>query len=89
MKVKLSDDIIKTIINKSTSSETVSLYLQFLLFKKLKLSPKNSGLFGMHLANIFKKIGQEKYFPIVYGDLNLERFPWREVIEENGLSKFK
>ena len=89
LRVKLSEDIINNIIEKSTSPETVSLYLQFLLFKKLNLSPKNSGLFGMHLANIFKKIGQEKYFPIVYGDLNLERFVWREVIEENGLVKFK
>lgn len=86
---KLSDDIIKNIISKSTSPETISLYLQFLLFKKIKLSPKNAGLFGMHLANIFKKIGQDKYFPIVYGDVNLERFVWREVIEENGLVKFK
>jgi hypothetical protein len=86
---KLSDDIIKSILNKSTSPETVSLYLQFLLFKKIKLSPKNAGLFGMHLANIFKKIGQDKYFPIVYGDVNLEQFVWREVIEENGLVKFK
>ncbi len=86
---KLSDDIIKSIIDKSTSPETVSLYLQFLLFKKIKLSPKNAGLFGMHLANIFKKIGQDKYFPIVYGDVNLEQFVWREVIEDNGLVKFK
>ena len=86
---KLSDDIIKSIMNKSTSPETVSLYLQFLLFKKIKLSPKNAGLFGMHLANIFKKIGQDKYFPIVYGDVNLEQFVWREVIEDNGLVKFK
>jgi hypothetical protein len=86
---KLSDDVIKSIIKKSTSPETVSLYLQFLLFKKIKLSSKNAGLFGMHLANIFKRTDQEKYFPIVYGDLNLEQFVWREVIEENGLVKFK
>ena len=86
---KLSDDIIKNIMSKSTSPETVSLYLQFLLFKKIKLSPKNAGLFGMHLANIFKTIGQDKYFPIVYGDVNLEQFVWREVVEENGLVKFK
>jgi len=86
---KLSDDIIKNIMNKSASPETVSLYLQFLLFKKIKLSPKNAGLFGMHLANIFKTIGQDKYFPIVYGDVNLEQFVWREVVEENGLVKFK
>jgi hypothetical protein len=86
---KLSDDIIKSIMNKSASPETVSLYLQFLLFKKIKLSSKNAGLFGMHLANILKKNGQDKYFPIVYGDVNLEQFVWREVIEENGLVKFK
>ena len=86
---KLSDDVVKSIINKSTSLETVSLYLQFLLFKKIKLSAKNAGLFGMHLANILKQNGQEKYFPMVYGDVNLEQFVWREVIEENGLVKFK
>lgn len=86
---KLSDDVIQSIMKKSTSPETVSLYLQFLLFKKIKLNQQNAGLFGMHLANIFKKNGQDKYFPMVYGDLNLERFVWRDVIEENGLVKFK
>ncbi len=86
---KFTADIVKTILDNSSSPETVSLYLQFILFKKLKLSPRNAGLFGMHLANVLKKVGQQKYFPMVYGDVNLEQFVWREVIEENGLVKFK
>ena len=81
---RFHEDIIDNIIQKSDSPETVSLYLQFLLNNKLKFSIKSSGLFGMHLANIFKKIGKEKYFPIVYGDLNLEQFVWIDIVEEAG-----
>jgi len=86
---KFSSDLINNIIENSTKAETVSLYLQFLLNEELKLSAKDSGLMGMHLANIFKKNGQKSYFPIVYGDTNLERFVWREVVEEAGEIKFK
>lgn len=89
LSLKFSEDIIENIVKRSTNPETVSLYLQFLLNNKMKLSMRSSGLFGMHLANIFKKIGQDKYFPIVYGDVNLEQFVWREVVEENGVVKFK
>ena len=84
-----SPDLINNIIENSTKAETVSLYLQFLLNEKLKLPSKDSGLIGMHLANIFKKNGQKSYFPIVYGDTNLEQFIWREIIEEAGEVRFK
>ncbi len=86
---KFSSDLINNIIENSTKAETVSLYLQFLLNEKLKLSAKDSGLMGMHLANIFKKNAQKSYFPIVYGDTNLEQFVWREIVEEAGEIRFK
>lgn len=86
---KFSPDLVENIVKNSTQAEMVSLYLQFLLNEKLKLYSKDSGLIGMHLANIFKKNGQKSYFPIVYGDTNLEQFVWRDIIEEAGEIKFK
>lgn len=86
--LKFDTNTIENIVQRPDSIETVSLYLQF-LFSKFGLTPKESGLFGMYIANIFKKSGQEKYFPIVYGDTNLERFIFRDIVDEAGTLKLK
>ncbi len=86
--LKFSESTIENIASRYDSVTTISLYLQF-LFAKFDFTPKESGFFAMYLAKVFKRSGQEKYFPIVYGDINLERFVFREVIEEAGILKLK
>jgi len=81
---KFSEDMINNIIGFFGTVESVSLFLQFLLTEKLRLIPKDSGIFGMYLANIFKKSKQEKYFPIVYGDVNSTMFIFREIKDVAG-----
>ncbi|MCD4704667.1 hypothetical protein K8R66_01170 [bacterium] len=85
--LKFSENIVTEIINNFGKAESLSLFLQFLSVE-IKLSPSESGLFGMYLANIFKKTKQEKYFPIVYGDLNLGQFVWRDIKEVAGKVQF-
>lgn len=86
--LKFDEDIVTSISNNLDSIETVSLYLQF-LFTRFALTPRETGLYGMYIANIFKKSGQEKYFPIVYGDINLGQFLFRDVVEIAGKLKLK
>ena len=81
---RFSADVSESIINSFGSVESVSLFLQFLLNDKLNLTPRDSGIFGMYLANIFKKSGQGKYFPIVYGDVNSSMFVFREIQDVAG-----
>ncbi|HNV97108.1 MAG TPA: hypothetical protein PKL13_02200 [bacterium] len=81
---KFSEDTINNIMEFFGTVESVSLFLQFLLIEKLRLIPKDMGLFGMYLANVFKKSKQEKYFPIVYGDVNSTMFIFREIKDVAG-----
>lgn len=81
---RFSEDTINNILGFFGTVESVSLFLQFLLIEKLRLIPKDTGLFGMYLANVFKKSKQEKYFPIVYGDVNSSMFVFREIKDVAG-----
>jgi len=84
LELRFSDDIVNNIFVVFGTVATVSLFLQFLLIEKLKLIPKDVGLFGMYLASAFKKSGQAKYFPIVYGDVNSGMFVFREIKDVAG-----
>lgn len=86
--LKYDESTINNISNNLDSVELVSLYLQF-LFKKFELSPRETGLYGMYLAKIFKSVGQEKYFPIIYGDVNLNQFLFRDVVDVAGKLKLE
>lgn len=88
LSAKFSESMTEFIIEHYENPESVSLFLQFLL-NSANVNERESALFGMYIANIFKKNKQEKYFSIVYGDLNLENFLWRDVVEEAGVVKFK
>ncbi|MDD3284802.1 MAG: hypothetical protein PHZ07_04380 [Patescibacteria group bacterium] len=88
LSTKFSESIVEFIVEHYENPESVSLFLQFLL-NRSGINERESALFGMYIANIFKKNKQEKYFSIVYGDLNLESFLWRDVVEEAGIVKFK
>lgn len=81
---KFDEQVADSVINSFGTVESVSLFIQFLFNEKLRLSPRDSGLFGMYLANIFKKSKQTKYFPIVYGDVNLGMFVFREIKDVAG-----
>lgn len=81
---RFSEDVANNVMATFGTATSISLFLQFLLIEKLRLIPKDVGLFGMYLANVFKKSKQEKYFPIVYGDVNSGMFVFREIKDVAG-----
>lgn len=86
--LKYDESTVSNVSNNLDSVELVSLYLQF-LFKKFELSPRETGLYGMYLAKTFKSVGQEKYFPIIYGDVNLNQFLFRDIVDVAGKLKLE
>lgn len=86
---RLSEDLVNNVMATFGTATSISLFLQFLLIEKVRLIPKDVGLFGMYLANVFKKSKQEKYFPIVYGDVNSGMFVFRDIKDAAGKLQMK
>lgn len=86
---RLSEDLVNNVMATFGTATSISLFLQFLLIEKVRLIPKDVGLFGMYLANVFKKSKQEKYFPIVYGDVNSGMFVFRDIKDVAGKLQMK
>jgi hypothetical protein len=64
----------------SAIPSTMSLFLQYLLKERARLSEDESAKIGMQLVNLLKKTGNEKYGDIVFYDFKKEQFLWKSSI---------
>ncbi|MFA5358342.1 MAG: hypothetical protein WC310_00790 [Patescibacteria group bacterium] len=61
-----------------TAPQSIRYFLEVLLQHKLRLSEGEAAKWGLHIVNILKKSGNEKYGKIAYFDLEAGDFRWQK-----------
>ena len=60
-----------------TAPQFVRLFLEISLEERLKLTESEAARIGLHLANLLKRAGNDKYNQIAYFDMGSGEFKWR------------